>query len=85
MGSSKPYLILLCPRCGSVRYVKEGQKTALCLRCGYRMPLNPLKVRILLRTRSREAATEAVKKYKMKVAKAREKTKKRGARTLRLA
>ena len=69
MKGGKTYLVILCPKCGSVRYVKEGQKTALCLRCDYRIILNPLKIRILLRTESREAALEAVKKYKMRAAK----------------
>ena len=83
MGCSKLYLVLVCPRCGSVRYVREGQKTAQCLRCGYRIVLNPLKVRVLMRTRSREAAMEAVKRYKMRAAEAREGTEKRKVRTLR--
>ena len=85
MGSSGLYIVLLCPRCGSVRYAKEGQKTAQCLRCGYKIPLNPLKVKILLRTRSREAAVEAVKRFKVKAAEARKGAKAKGVRRLRLA
>ncbi|MEM2110577.1 MAG: DUF1922 domain-containing protein [Candidatus Bathyarchaeia archaeon] len=61
------YLIIACPRCGSIRYAKDNQKTAECLKCGYQITLNSLKTRILMRTRNVKEAIEAVKKYKMKL------------------
>ena len=60
------YIVFICPRCGMPRYAREGQKTAKCLYCGFRISLNPLKVRILLRTESSRIAREAVEKYKAK-------------------
>jgi DNA-directed RNA polymerase subunit M/transcription elongation factor TFIIS len=61
-------LVILCPRCGSVRYSKGGQKTAACFKCGHRIKLDPMKVRIIFKTDKRREAIEAVKKYKMKLA-----------------
>jgi len=58
------YLVFICPRCGMPRYGKEGQKTAKCFSCGFQIPLDPRKTRILLRVESLRAAREAVKKYK---------------------
>ena len=61
-------MVILCPRCGSVRYSKGGQKTAACFKCGHKIKLDPMKVRIIFKTDKRREAIEAVKKYKMKLA-----------------
>jgi len=61
------YLVFLCPRCGMPRYAREEQKTAKCFSCGFQIPLNPRKIRILLRTESSRIAREAVEKYKEKI------------------
>ncbi|RJS90189.1 DUF1922 domain-containing protein [Candidatus Bathyarchaeota archaeon] len=58
------YIVFLCPRCGMPRYAKEGQKTAKCFFCGFRIPLDPRKTRILFRVESSRAAREIVEKYK---------------------
>jgi len=60
------YIVFICPRCGTPRYGREGQKTAKCFSCGFIIPLIPLKTRILLRTESLRIAKETVNKYKMK-------------------
>ena len=60
--------MFLCPRCGSVRYSKGGQKTARCFGCGYNVRLDPIKVRILFKTDKRVEAIEAVKRYKTRFA-----------------
>lgn len=60
------YLVFMCPKCGALRYAKASQKTALCFGCGYQIPLDPNKIRVLFRTDSSEEAIEAVQKYKMK-------------------
>ncbi len=63
------YAIILCPRCGAVRYVKAGQKTAKCFECNYRITiikqgrLNP-ELRILRIVNSPKTAVEIVKKLK---------------------
>lgn len=62
------YLIFLCPRCGSVRYSKGGQKTATCFTCGHKIKLDPVKVQVIFKTDKRREAIEAVKRYKMKLA-----------------
>ena len=56
----------MCPRCGSLRYARNGQKTALCFKCGYRMTINPFKIRILFKTAKIEEARAALEKHKMK-------------------
>ena len=56
----------MCPRCGSVRYAREGQKTARCFKCGYRMTIDPSKIRILFKTARVKEAIAAVEKYKMR-------------------
>jgi len=48
------------------RYAREGQKTAKCFSCGFNVPLDPRKTRVLLRTESLRIAREAVEKYKAK-------------------
>ena len=56
----------MCPRCGSVRYARKGQKTALCFKCGYRMAVDPFKIRILFKTARIEEAIAALEKHKMR-------------------
>jgi len=63
------YLVFLCPRCGSVRYSKGEQKTARCFRCGYQIMIDPSRVEMIFETNKRTEAIEAVKKYKVKLAK----------------
>jgi len=63
------YLVFVCPRCGAVRYAKEGQKAAQCFRCGFRIPLGSPKTRILVKTRTVDEAIEAVRSYKMRLQK----------------
>jgi len=62
------YLVVLCPRCGSVRYSKGGQKTASCFKCRHKIKLDPEKVQIIFKTDNRREAIEAVKRYKMRLA-----------------
>ena len=66
------YLVVMCPKCGAVRCVEERQRSARCFSCGYRMQINPLKIRILLRTRDKDRAIEAVKRYKVRAGRLRE-------------
>ena len=54
------------------RTVEAKQRTARCFGCGYRMPITPLKIRILLRTGIKDRAIEAVKRYKVKAGRLRE-------------
>jgi len=56
----------MCPRCGSMRYAREGQKTARCFECGYQIPLDPTKVRILARLEKSREAIAAVQELKMR-------------------
>ena len=60
------YVVFLCPRCGTPRYAREDQKTAKCFFCGFRIPLDPRKTRILHRVGSLRVAREIVEKYKEK-------------------
>ena len=60
------YFVFMCPRCGSLRYAREEQKTAKCFKCGYRMIIDPFKVRILFKTARRDVAIAAVQKHKMR-------------------
>lgn len=50
-----------------VRYAREGQKTAKCLRCGYQIHITPQKVMILARAKDARDATEIVKMLKAKL------------------
>ena len=50
----------MCPRCGSLRYAREEQKTAKCFKCGYRMNIDPFKIWILLKTARGDVAIAAV-------------------------
>ncbi len=60
------YLIFMCPKCGSVRYAREGQKTARCFGCGYQILLDPTKVRILAKAERSKEAIAAVQELKMR-------------------
>ena len=63
---SKLYFVFVCPRCGSLRYARESQKTARCFTCGYRVPIDPARIRILFKTEKSEEAMAAVQNYKMR-------------------
>jgi hypothetical protein len=56
----------MCPRCSSIRYAKESQKTALCFECSHQIPLDPTKVRILAKARKSRDAISAVQELKMR-------------------
>ncbi|MEM1581111.1 MAG: DUF1922 domain-containing protein [Candidatus Bathyarchaeia archaeon] len=60
------YILFACPKCGLVRYAKEGQKTAKCLRCSHQIQINPQKIRVLARAKNVKDAVELVKIYKIK-------------------
>ena len=55
----------MCPRCGSLRYARENQKTAGCFKCGYRMTVDPAKIRILFKTDKSEEASVLNKHIKI--------------------
>lgn len=59
------YLVFMCPKCGSIRFAREGQKTAICFKCGYQIPLDPPKVRILAKAERSREAIAAVQELKM--------------------
>ena len=60
------YLIFICPRCGAIRYAREGQKTARCFECGYQVPLDPTKVRVLAKAEKSKEAIAVVQELKMR-------------------
>lgn len=60
------YLVFMCPRCGAIRYARKGQKTAGCFECGYQIPLDATKVRILARVEKSREAIAAVQELKMR-------------------
>ncbi len=60
------YIVFACPKCGYIRYAREGQKTAKCLRCGYQIQISIRKIRVLARVRDVRKAVELVKLYKVK-------------------
>ncbi|MBS7639096.1 MAG: DUF1922 domain-containing protein [Candidatus Bathyarchaeia archaeon] len=62
------YIIFACPRCGMVRYAREGQKTARCLKCGYQIQIDAQKIRILARAKNVRDAIDLTKIYKAKKA-----------------
>ncbi|MEM2092005.1 MAG: DUF1922 domain-containing protein [Candidatus Bathyarchaeia archaeon] len=62
------YIIFACPRCGMVRYAREGQKTARCLKCGYQIQIDTQKIRILARAKNVRDAIDLTKIYKAKKA-----------------
>ncbi|MCX8171182.1 MAG: DUF1922 domain-containing protein [Candidatus Bathyarchaeota archaeon] len=61
------YIVFNCPRCGLVRYAREGQKTAKCLRCNYNIQITPEKIRILARVEDVKDAIDIVKAYKARL------------------
>lgn len=61
------YLVFACPKCKTVRYAREGQKTAKCLKCGYQIQIHPSKVVILARAKDAREAVEIVKFLKAKL------------------
>lgn len=61
------YIIFACPRCGTIRYAKEGQKTARCLKCGYQMQVHPDKVKVFGKARDSREAVEIVKALKTRL------------------
>lgn len=58
-----------CPRCKLIRYAREGQKTAKCLRCGYQIQINPYRIRVLAKAKNVKEAIELVKLFKIKAIK----------------
>lgn len=63
------YIVFACPKCKTIRYAREGQKTAKCLKCGYQMHINPQKTRVLARAKDVRDAIEIVKMLKTKMKK----------------
>lgn len=61
------YIVFACPRCRTIRYAKEGQKTAKCLKCGYQMQIHPDKIVVLARAKDAREALETVKILKVKL------------------
>ncbi|MEM2430776.1 MAG: DUF1922 domain-containing protein [Candidatus Bathyarchaeia archaeon] len=60
------YIIFACPKCGLIRYAKDGQKTAKCLGCNYQIQIDPQKIKIIAKVRDVRDAIELVKVYKIK-------------------
>jgi DNA-directed RNA polymerase subunit M/transcription elongation factor TFIIS len=60
------YLVFVCPKCGSLRYAREGQKRAVCFKCSYQIPVDPRKIRIVYKTAEKEQAIDVLQKMKMK-------------------
>lgn len=60
------YIVFICPRCGLARYAKKGQRTAKCLGCGYRIQINPQKIRIIAKAENLKEAINIVKFYKIR-------------------
>ncbi|MEM2577722.1 MAG: DUF1922 domain-containing protein [Candidatus Bathyarchaeia archaeon] len=61
------YIIFACPKCRMIRYVREGQKTAKCLKCGCQVKIHPDKILILARAKDAKEAVEMVKALKAKL------------------
>lgn len=61
------YIVFACPKCKTIRYAREGQKTAKCLKCGYQIQISPQKIRILARAKDTRDAVEIVKVLKAKL------------------
>ncbi|MBS7606776.1 DUF1922 domain-containing protein [Candidatus Bathyarchaeota archaeon] len=61
------YIVFACPKCGMIRYAREGQKTAKCLKCGYQIRMDPTGVRVLAKAKDARDAVELVKLYKAKL------------------
>jgi ribosomal protein L37AE/L43A len=62
---SNLYLIIMCPKCGEVRFAKKSQKTAQCFKCGHRIPVDSAKTKILTKTNNTKEAITIVQEYKM--------------------
>lgn len=62
--SNKLYLVFMCPKCGYVRYAKEGQKSAKCFKCEKRTIIDPARVRIVFRTDKIEEAIATVQRIR---------------------
>lgn len=58
----------MCPKCGSIRYAPDRQKTAKCFGCGYQIPLDHPKVRILATTENSKEARAMVQEMKLREA-----------------
>lgn len=58
------YIIFACPKCNTVRYAKERQKTAKCLKCGCQIQIHLSKIVILARAKNAREAIEIVKALK---------------------
>ncbi|NPA69965.1 MAG: DUF1922 domain-containing protein [Crenarchaeota archaeon] len=54
------YLVVRCPKCGSISAMKYGAKTHQCPYCGYLMRLE--EVQIIHRARSGKEAREIIKR-----------------------
>ena len=60
------YLVFLCPKCGTVRYARESQKTAKCLKCGNTIQIRNHRMRILFKNNKVTKAKEKVQILKEK-------------------
>ncbi|MEM2152923.1 MAG: DUF1922 domain-containing protein [Candidatus Bathyarchaeia archaeon] len=56
-----------CPKCGLIRYAREGQKTARCPGCNYQIRIDPEKIRILAKAEGVRDAIDIVKAYKARL------------------
>jgi len=59
--------VFACPKCKSIRYARERQKTAKCLGCGYQIQIHSNKIMILARAKDIREAVETVKFLKVKM------------------
>jgi hypothetical protein len=58
------YLIIVCPHCGLIQYIKEGQKSRRCPNSRCRKVINPLRVIIYGHTPNIHEAVRMVQKIK---------------------
>lgn len=61
------YIIFSCPKCGLVRYAREGQKTARCPGCNYQIRINLERIKVLARVNDVRDAIDVVKAYKARL------------------
>ncbi|MEM3745472.1 MAG: DUF1922 domain-containing protein [Candidatus Bathyarchaeia archaeon] len=61
------YVVFGCPRCGSIRYAREGQKTARCPKCNYQIQIKMEKIKILAKVEDVRDAIDIVKAYKARL------------------
>ena len=64
------YAVIICPKCGSPRYIRIGVKTAKCFKCNYRIPIVKngrlnRNVKIVKIVEDVKTAREIVKKLKV--------------------